>query len=83
MRQPQIPARPGPSAVRGGPNAVRPYNPQDSVKVIRHDSECIQLKLLSHTARFEPLFPHNLAALIFLHLVINDPPKYALFPERA
>jgi hypothetical protein len=83
MRQPQILVRPGPSAVRGGPNAVRPYNPQNSVEMIRHDSECIQLKLPSHTAGFEPLFPHNLAALIFLHLVINDPAKYALFPERA
>jgi hypothetical protein len=76
MRQPQIPVRPRPSA-------ARPYNPQDSVEMIRHDSECIQLKLPSDTAGFEPLFPHNLAALIFVHLVINDPAKYTLFPERA
>ena len=51
--------------------------------MIGHDSECIQLKLPSDTGGFEPLRSHNLAALIFLHLVINDPAKHTLFPERA
>jgi hypothetical protein len=66
-----------------GPNAVRPYNPQDAVKVVGHDCECVQFKFLSDSGRFEPLLPHNLAALIFTHLVIHDPAKDALFPERA
>jgi hypothetical protein len=49
--------------------------------MVGHDDECVQFKFLSRLGGFEPLFPHNSAALIFLHLVINDPTKYTLFPE--
>ena len=51
--------------------------------MIGHDDECVQFKLLPDLGRFEPLLPHNFAALIFLHLVTDNPAKDALFPERA
>jgi hypothetical protein len=53
------------------------------VKVIGHDGECVQFKFPSGLGGFEPLLPYNFAALIFLHLVINDLTKDTLFSERA
>jgi len=51
--------------------------------VIGHDDECAQFKLLPDLGRLEPLLSHNFAALIFLHLVTDNPAKDTLFPERA
>ena len=53
------------------------------MKVIRHDDECVQIEILPNLGGFKPLLPHNFAAVIFLHLVVDDLAENALFPERA
>jgi hypothetical protein len=51
--------------------------------MIGHDDEFVQFEFLADLGGFEPLFPNDFAALVFVHMVIDDPAKDALLPQRA
>jgi hypothetical protein len=63
--------------------ALRPQNPKNSVKMIRHHGKGIEFDLRPDADSVEPLFPHNPAASVFAHLVTHNTAKHAAFPERA
>jgi len=50
--------------------------------MVGHDDECIQCKSLPDLGGFEPLFPRNLAAIIFVHVIFDHTAEDALFVER-
>jgi hypothetical protein len=51
--------------------------------MVGHHDKCIQRKFLPDLGGFEPLFPRNLAAIIFVHVVFDHTAEDALFVERA
>jgi hypothetical protein len=51
--------------------------------MVGHDDECIQCKILPDLGGFEPLFPRNPAAIIFIHVVSDHTAEDAPFVERA
>jgi hypothetical protein len=50
--------------------------------MVGHDDECIQCQFLPDSGGFEPLFPRNLAAIIFVHVIFDHTAEDALFAEH-
>ena len=53
------------------------------MKVVGHDNEFIQCKFAPDLDGFEPLFPRQLATVIFIHAVFDHTAEDASFVERA